>query len=380
MSLVVGRATAIGDGTEITNSVIGRRCIIGRNVKIHGAYIWDDASIGDGSVIEECIIANEVSVGKKCKVGAGSLISYGVSISDGTTVQESSRITRMKRKRGYDEDELVKGDADPSVVGKGGDGFKHYDEEDENDEESQSLGPASLYNMKHLSISQDSISTLRSEGDFTASLEGKDTRSASFGSMTSEEGASRDFHHEAVGSIYDSLQKGDDPSNIQLELTSLRMATNASPHQIRRAVVAAFMKRIATLMEGGDTAAQAVKKTIPPQEYILKKCMFDYGDKFEEKPDQVDFVLLMQTDLCKRVDGEKVMLHASNELVLMDIVETEGFEAWWEDERSQEGEEMLQVRSLMGQFMDAIGGSEEESDEDEDEDEESEEDDDDDDE
>ncbi|KAG9873229.1 nucleotide-diphospho-sugar transferase, partial [Aureobasidium melanogenum] len=29
---VIGRATAIGDGSEISNSVIGRRCIIGRNV------------------------------------------------------------------------------------------------------------------------------------------------------------------------------------------------------------------------------------------------------------------------------------------------------------------------------------------------------------
>jgi len=372
---VVGRATAIGDGSVVTNSVIGRRCIIGRNVKIDGAYIWDDVSIGDGTIIQEAIVANEASIGKRCRVNAGALISYGVALSDETTIAEKSRVTRMKKIRGYDEDEIVRGDTDPKIVGQNGDGFLYHDSEDEDDHESQSLGPADLYNMKHLSVSQESISTLRSEDEFTASMEGRDARSASFGSVTSDEGASnRDFHHEAVLQIYESLSKGDEASNVQLELTSLRMTSNVNPHQVRRAIVAAFMKRMATLVEAGETAATAAKKTIPSQAYVLKRCMFDYGDESEEKVDQVDFLLLMQGDLCKRVDGEKIMLHASNELVLGDIIETEGFEQWWEDERSKEGDDMLKVRSLMGQFMDAIIGSDEDSDEDDDEDEDEDED------
>lgn len=367
----VGRATAIGDGSVISNSVIGRRCVIGRNVKISGAYIWDDAFIGDGSTVQDAIIANEASIGKRCKILPGSLISYGVHIADDMTIAETARITRMKRKRGQDGDEIIRGDTDVKVVGKGGDGFNHKAEEDEDDEESQGLGPASLYNLAHLSLSQDSISTLNS--DDVSSEEytrrGESSRTESFGSIMSDDSQGGrqavDFHHDAAASIFDSLQKGDESSNMQLELTALRMSADATPHQVRRAVVAAFMKRVAALMEGGSTAAQAVKNTIPDQETLLKRTMFDHGDKHEEKSDQVDFLLLMQADLCHRKDGEKIMLHASNELVLADVVETEGFEQWWEDEKSVAGEDMVQVRSMMGPFMDAImEESEEESDED----------------
>ena len=372
---VVGRATAIGDGTVISNSVIGRRCIIGRNVKIDGAYIWDDAFIGDGSVVQDAVIANEASIGRRCKILPGALISYGVHIADGTSVKETSKITKMKRKRGFEADEIVRGETDAGVVGKGGEGFAYAASDDEESEESQSLGPASLYNMAQLSLSQESISTLNSENlsseDYFQRRGGESSRTASFGSIASDDstGATRqavDFHHDAAASLFDSLQKGDDSSNMQLELTALRMTADASPHQVRRAVIAAFMKRVATLMENGLSAAQAVKQTIPLQETLLRRTMFDHGDKYEEKPDQVDFLLLMQADLCHRKEGEKIMLHASNELVLLDIVETEGFEAWWADEKSLEGEEMGKVRSLMGAFMDAIAGSEEESSEEDD--------------
>lgn len=275
----------------------------------------------------------------------------------------------MKRKRGGDGVEVERGQPDAQVVGKGGEGFQYAPSEDESSEESQGLGPATLYNMAHLSISQESISTLNSDDLSTEDYRhaGDSSRTASFGSVASDDstGASGrqavDFHHDAAASIFDSLQKGDESSNIQLELTALRMTADASPHQVRRAMVAAFMKRIATLMESGLTAAQAVKTTIPPQAILLKRTMYDYGEKFETKEDQLDFLLLMQTDVCHRVDGEKVMLFASNELALLEIVETEGFEQWWEDDRSQENDELVRIRKAMVPFMDAI--VEEETDE-----------------
>lgn len=371
---VIGKATAVGDGTVITNSVIGRRCIVGRNVKIDGAYIWDDATVGDGSVVQDAIVANEASVGKRCKVLPGALISYGVHIADGVTVKEGSRITRFKRKRGYEEDEIVRGENDPKVVGSNGEGFEYADSEEEEDEEAPGIGPAALYNLSNVSLSSESISTLNSEEEWS---EGGDhhargSRSSSFISIASDDSTGGkqavDFHHDAATSVFDSLVKGDESANIQLELTALRMAADASPHQIRRAVVAAFMKRIATLMENGQSAAQAVKATIPLHQTLLERTMYDRGEQHAEKVDQVDFLILMQTDLCHRKDGEKIMLMASNELVMEDVMEAEGFEQWYEDERSSTGEDMVRIRGAMKPFMDALDADEEsESEEDDDE-------------
>lgn len=144
---VIGRGTSIGAQSIITNSVIGRHCHIGRNVKIDGAYLWDYASIGDGSTVTKSVIANEASIGRKCTIKAGALISYGVSIGEGVTIREESRITRAKRRRERDED-LIRGDADHEIVGSKGDGFEFQDsEEDEEDELVDGLiatGPSKL--------------------------------------------------------------------------------------------------------------------------------------------------------------------------------------------------------------------------------------------
>ncbi|KAK4996815.1 hypothetical protein LTR28_000063, partial [Elasticomyces elasticus] len=115
---VIGKGTAVGDGSVVSNSIIGRRCLIGRNVTIDGAYIWDDAVVGDGSTVKDAIIANEAIVGKRCQVLPGALLSYNVRIADGTTLQGTARVTRFKRKRGYDGDEVAKGASDPKVVGE----------------------------------------------------------------------------------------------------------------------------------------------------------------------------------------------------------------------------------------------------------------------
>ena len=116
---ILGQGTSIGDHTVIKNSIIGRRCLIGRNVMIENAYIWDDAVIGDGSKVEGCIIANEAVVGEKCHVQDGSLISFGVRLGPGTMVEAGSRLTTTPREPD-----------DESVVGHGGHGHIHREDDD----------------------------------------------------------------------------------------------------------------------------------------------------------------------------------------------------------------------------------------------------------
>lgn len=45
VDVVVGENSEIGEQTYVTQSVIGKRCKIGNNVRISNAYIWDDVII-----------------------------------------------------------------------------------------------------------------------------------------------------------------------------------------------------------------------------------------------------------------------------------------------------------------------------------------------
>ncbi|KAI9877421.1 MAG: hypothetical protein M1830_003976 [Pleopsidium flavum] len=360
---VIGRDTSIGDGSVVGDTVLGRRCQIGKNVTIDGAYIWDDAVVGDGSVVRKAVIANEAVVGRNCKIEPGALISYGVRIADGVNVPGTARITKTRS----EGNETTK--SDPDVVGKEGEGYNLNDDSDEDDEEGESIASLGLmYNLSNAATSDSSISTLNS--DFSEEPRHFDNpRAESFATSISDENVDHDFHIDAAASIYDSLQRGDTADVIQLELMGLRMSANASDHQVRHAVVAAFMKRIANLVDTSSIgASEAVKMVIAKYKDLVERTIFEKAKK--EKTDQVDFLLLMQKDLIHRKKGEMIMLFTVKELYDLEIVEEEGVEQWWEDTRSSDGEDMRSVRSQTEQFVDWLKNADEDSDDDEDDDEE----------
>ena len=221
-----------------------------------------------------------------------------------------------------------------------------------------------------LAVSDDSISTLNSELSSESLQSRKRTQRESFASVGSDDSHfsghhANDFHHDASASIFDSLVSGDEPANVQLELTALRMSTNASEHQVRRAVITAFMKRIAQLVESGRSVKDAVKDAFGRYGSLVERTVFDKSKA--NKPDQVDFLLLMQTDLVHRKEGDSIMLFAANELYTSDVLDAEAFEQWWSDGRSVGNEELKMVRAKMGQFMDVLlEDTDEESDDEDD--------------
>ncbi|KAJ9256832.1 hypothetical protein DTO207G8_2435 [Paecilomyces variotii] len=358
---VIGQGTRIGDRTSVSNTVLGRNCKIGKDVILDGAYLWDGVVVGDGTEIRQAIIADGATVGNKCKVEQGSLLSYGVKIADGTIVPQGTRITRAQKAPGASITN------DPKIVGDGGEGYEfiHSDDEDDEDDDASVASSGLIYNMANLSLSRESISTFSSEmSDFVGA-----SRSGSFGTSYSDEEREDHFQHDASTSVYDGLRDGVTADVVQLELVSLRMSANASEHQVRRAVVSAFMKRIQQLMEEGKGAGDAVKDVFTKYKEIVERIIFDKDS--DKKPDQVDLLLLIQQDLVHRNRGETVLLFTSKELYDLEIVEEEAFEEWWEDERSQSSEELRKVRAQTQQFVDWLANaSEDESDEEEDDDEE----------
>jgi len=62
-------------------TVIGRDCVIGHNVIVHGAKIGDNSLIGMGA-----ILLNGATIGKNSLVGAGALVTEGKSFPDGSLI------------------------------------------------------------------------------------------------------------------------------------------------------------------------------------------------------------------------------------------------------------------------------------------------------
>ena len=81
------------DGTIIgPYSVIGRDCVLGKNVRIENSILFDGVTMEEGSSARNCIICknavlkNGVSVGEHCVIGADSEIGKDVIISAGAKI------------------------------------------------------------------------------------------------------------------------------------------------------------------------------------------------------------------------------------------------------------------------------------------------------
>jgi len=60
---------------------IGKDCVIGHNVVLHGCTIGDASLIGMGA-----IVLNGAKIGANCLVGAGALITEGKAFPDGSVI------------------------------------------------------------------------------------------------------------------------------------------------------------------------------------------------------------------------------------------------------------------------------------------------------
>lgn len=146
------------------------------------------------------------------------------------------------------------------------------------------------------------------------------------------------------------------------------MSTNASDHQVRRAVAVAFIKRLAQLVTSGASLKDAVHQVFVKHSELIERCIFDKANS--SKTDQVDFMLMLQSELSHRERGDTMLLSVATKLIEMDLVEEEGMMQWWGDSKAVEGEDMKKVRAKTQELIDFLEQSDEESDEDEDESEE----------
>jgi translation initiation factor eIF-2B subunit epsilon len=364
---VLGKDTSIGDRSTISNSIIGRRCHIGKDVSIQNAFIWDDVVIGDGATINRAIIASEAVIGKKVNIEPGALLSWRVRIADNKEVKSGSRITRAKRKPEHLSDEIPKPvPSDPAVVGGEGEGYL-FDDDEDSDDEAFAFHSNLIYSTSHLNISSESISTIHSDISVGTPTETR-SRHSSFAASISDDGepsssSNEAFHHDAVAGLIDALKENGDfesGNGTRLEFTGLRLSNNATDRQVRRAIATAFTKRISQLVEAGKPATEAAASTFAISGAVGFLNEVAIGlEKAED--DQVDFIYALQRDLVHRGNGATTLAAVSQKLYDLEVIEEEAFLRWWEESEGaeKEDEEMKRVREKTKVFIDWLEEAEE---------------------
>ena len=336
LKCALGQGTSVGDGSVIIDSVIGRRCNIGKNVTLSGAHVWNDVSIGDDVKILKAIIADEAVVGNNCTVEEGALVSYGVQLTANTIFGEGSRIT------------------------------KPADDHEEEMEDSDTKAPGLIYRTAVFAESESSLSSAAA-GDSGTLSSHVASRTESFTTVMSDDDESTHctdrFHSEAVSNLFERMQSDTKADDVRVELMGLRLGNNASEHQVRKAVAVAMMKSTQHDVDTRSaTVADAVKRTLKRYQTLVQRD----NTTLETTADQVDFLLHAQKDLAHRNDGGKILFFLAHDLYDMDIFGEEVFTDWWEDGRSCSSDGMRKVRENTVQFMNWLANAESEEEEEED--------------
>ncbi|KAL7813145.1 nucleotide-diphospho-sugar transferase [Trichoderma aethiopicum] len=381
---VIGTDTSIGSGSKVINSIVGTGCTIGANVTLENSYIWDGTTIGDGSAVSQSILAGNVIIGKGCTIPAGSLISYGVRISDGiafSTAAVLSTVTSTGKPV----------TADASLVGPDGNAAPFYDPEDDelDDEDPSRLQKSLIYSLANYNLSSSSISTLASDADSDSDddMDGNNLLSADaanssrsrLSSFASDDSAGKmSFHADAVHGLLDALRADSgDFDSAKLEFMGLRLANNASDAMMRKAVATAFVRRAVELVSpeqhrGGLDPSKAAERAFTACRGAPKFVNEVGVGLGGGEAAQVEFVLALQRALshyyAKGQEQKTATLLPAmlQQLYALDILEEEGILGWWADARAVDGEAMAGLKEKCRVLVEWLENAEEEDEDDDD--------------
>lgn len=102
---VIGKATIVGNNTEISNSVVGEGCKIGSNVSIEGCYLWHNVTIEDGCKLKHAIVCDGVIIKAGAALESGVVLSYKVVVGQSFIVPAYSKVSLYQQPIKQDSDE-----------------------------------------------------------------------------------------------------------------------------------------------------------------------------------------------------------------------------------------------------------------------------------
>ncbi|KAA8915592.1 hypothetical protein TRICI_002237 [Trichomonascus ciferrii] len=336
---VIGADTFIGGGSRISKSVIGRRCKIGENVVLDGAYIWDDVVIEDNVTIKQAIVADKAIIKSHANIEPGAVISFNVVIGHGRTIQGNMKVTL----KGDDDDDFT-------VVGEDGQGMLYYESEVDQDDESSSASlhkttDGLVYSMEHLYMSDTSIISDDEEAQRQRTKKQKHKRAystnsaAAFSDVAGDDSdEDEDFISEAVASINRSIEENHALDVAVLELNTLRMTMNASYEEVREATMTSLVGYVVKLINlESFNVKDATKKVFVKYAPMIAKQIFEYED-------QVHLLQSLQEQCARRPQGGKIFIWAVDTLYDRDILDEDYITQWWDSTQSQTTSKLVTVR------------------------------------
>ncbi|RSL84166.1 hypothetical protein BHE90_014594 [Fusarium euwallaceae] len=370
---ILGGNSTIGSGSKIVNSIVGRDCKIGANVVLEDCFVWNEATIEDGARISRSVVADAATIGKNSSIPTGSLISFGVKISDGTTLSKSATISCV-------DSEGNPVTPDTKLLGSDTNAAPFTDPEDEelDDEDPALLQKSLLYSLAEFNISTSSVSTLSSDIsedslDLGHLSIGTSTRSRLSSFASDEAGEKMSFHNDAVHGLLDALRaESGDFDSAKLEFMGLRLANDASDAMMRRAVATAFARHAAELLtpeygslDPNKAAGRALTARRGAITFISEVGIG--GEEDDNQPEQVEFILALQKALAHAHGSDQsrvgvVLAALLQQLYTADILEEEGIMGWWGDERSDDGEGMVALKEKCRVLVEWLENAEEEDD------------------
>lgn len=65
---MVGAGTQIDERATIKHSILGRQCVVGKNVRIMRSILMDGVRVGDNAKLENCIVGTQAEIGDRAQL------------------------------------------------------------------------------------------------------------------------------------------------------------------------------------------------------------------------------------------------------------------------------------------------------------------------
>lgn len=109
-NVVVGAGSSIGETATITNSVIGRQCVIPSSAVVEGSIIWNNVTLGEGCKVHGSIIMEGNNLSNDIRIGRGTVLLPKTNLPAHTQISDHESFTTYTSdgqpiEKSVDEDE-----------------------------------------------------------------------------------------------------------------------------------------------------------------------------------------------------------------------------------------------------------------------------------